>query len=160
MQLQINLPGYEDIQIETNEQGEIISYHLQASPKTVGLFEDLLSRFGRKISQWKLGAGLLEGASLEERRSHLLAAEIIARAKTQWAIPYAGEMVCNCRQVTSEKIDNAVVAGAMNVAEVSLWTNACTSCTSCRGKIEEIIRNREEMVRSAEALSVINKTIF
>lgn len=160
MQLQITLPGYEDLKIEINEEGEVSGYHLQGSTHTVELFESLLRRFGRKVGQWKVASELAEGASLAERRSHFLMAELIARAKSQWSLPYAGEMVCNCRQVTSEVIDNAIVAGAVNVAEVSLWTNACTSCTSCRGKIEELIQNRVNVSKDIGNLSVYKKVIF
>jgi NAD(P)H-nitrite reductase large subunit len=160
MQLQINLPGYEDLKIDLNGNGEIAGYHLQGSPQTVTLFEKLLGIYGRKISQWKMPDELPEGCTLEERRSHFLLAEVIARAKSQWKLPFAGEMVCNCRQVTSESIDHAVVAGAMDVADVSTWTSACTSCTSCREKVESIIRNRETMAKSFGTLSVIKNSIF
>lgn len=160
MQLQISLPGYEELTVQLNELGEISAYDLQTSTSTLELFENLLGRYGRKVAHWNLVVDLPEGSTPSERRSHFLIGELIARARGLWALPYAGEMVCNCRQVTSEQIDHAIVAGAVDVTEVSQWTTACTSCTSCRGKIEEIVACRTGLSAKLSTLSRVKRPIF
>ena len=157
MRLHVSLPGYEDLSVELNDQGEILEYHLQSSSVTMELFESLLGRYGRKIAQWQLAMVLSSAASLEERRAFYLLGELIAKARVRWELPYAGSMVCNCRQVTSEQIDHAVVAGAMDVADVSSWTTACTSCTSCRAKIEDIIKFRAELADQLLSLTKVKR---
>lgn len=143
MHLHINLPGYEDLKVTLNSQGEIESYQLQCSSSTLKLFEDQLLSFGRKLAQWTLPPMDAEVSPVPEyRRSYLLLTELILKSQNLWLVPYQGEIVCTCRQVSSESIDQSIAAGANTVDTISVWTTACTSCTSCKTKIEEILGNR------------------
>ncbi len=145
MQLNVNLPGYEDLTVDLNEQGFIIGYHLQGSIKTVELFHQLKEKFGDEIIRWPNLVDertQLHSRSPQERRSLLLLQELVLKAQGRKNVPYSGEIVCECRQVSSETIDKALLASASSVEEVAAWTTACTSCTSCKSKIEEIIQYR------------------
>ncbi len=158
MRLHINLPGYEDLKVELNSQGEIASYQLQCSVSTLEFFEDQLKNFGRELAQWPLPTlDETTGRNKEKRRSYLLMLELVLRARGEWGLPYEGETVCICREVSSEKIDQSIAAGAGSVETVALWTTACTSCTSCKGKIEEILKHRLGQNHEVGSTSSIRK---
>ncbi len=77
-------------------------------------------------------------------RSSLLIKELILKARGEWEIPYANEVVCNCREVKAEAIDQVLAAGSLSVDAVSAWTTACTACTTCKSKIEDLIQFRKK----------------
>jgi bacterioferritin-associated ferredoxin len=164
MQLHINLPGYEDLRLELDESGNIETCQLQCSPATVTLFNSLLTQYGRKISTWEVPISTIQrnGAldivvSRDDRRASLLMQELVKRAQGLWRSPFAGEIVCTCRGVTSESIDQAIVAGAKSIEEISLWTTACTACTTCKFKIEDLLKNRTLETADSSDLANENK---
>lgn len=143
MQLQINLPGYEALKVEINNEGEIAAYQLECSSITLELFKKCIDHFGLKLNSWDLSQIKIEGQNkLELRRSEYLLQELILKAKGTWELPFSGQIVCNCREVYSETIDQALVAGAQTIEDITYWTTACSSCTSCKSKIEDLIRFR------------------
>lgn len=163
MQLQINLPGYEQITLELDEQGTLLSYHLETSDLTLRCFEKMLRLKGKTIAHWDVKAinslidtegqnflnakTTVSGArALASRRTRMLLSEMIERVRATWTLPFQGEIVCTCRQVSADVIDHSIVAGAQKLSEVSQWTTACTSCTSCRPKIEEMIAYRQRLL--------------
>ncbi len=156
MELIINLPGYENISLHLDDSGVIQHYQLCCSQQTTILFKSCLEKYGKKPSQWpksnlfSYSQGLDKfghsdnhhSSNNDERRAALLIQEIILRARGEWKPPYAGETVCNCRGVSSEEICHAITAKASSVEEVSQWTTASTSCTTCKDKIVELIQYR------------------
>jgi bacterioferritin-associated ferredoxin len=157
MQLHVNLPGYEDLFVELNEAGEILHHQLQVSMDTLALFQELLEKQGAKPALWQFSPDLNACAPVSpttpchqadrqrqrQLRSQALVRELILRAQKKWELPYQGEIVCTCREVSCESIDRAIVAGANSVESISAWTTACTSCTTCKGKLEELLRYRQ-----------------
>jgi bacterioferritin-associated ferredoxin len=72
----------------------------------------------------------------------LLARELVLRAKGEWADPWVlseANMICNCRQISAQKIDQAIIGGCHTLDAVSRATSAGTSCGGCRPKIEDRI---------------------
>jgi len=145
MQLSVNLPGYERINVYLNEAGEIESYQLCCTSMTLKIFKNCIHLHGKKIGAWPLPnkAGWVTGnISSDERRSQLLIQELILKSRQEWLLPYTQEIVCTCRGVSSETINDAITAKASTVEEISNWTTACTSCTTCKDKIEQILQFR------------------
>lgn len=145
MQLLVNLPGYETLTVNLNAEGALESYHLGCSSQTIKLFKQYLQDHGRSLRDWPLpNQKELEQKSLSsaDRRAHLLMQELILKARGEWNLPYGGEMVCTCRGVSSESINHAITARASTTDDVSNWTTASTSCTTCKGKVEELIKYR------------------
>jgi len=145
MLLIVNLPGYEKITVKINKDGDIESYQLCASSQTLNLFKQFIHSHGQRINQWPLPNIMdVESSNFkaETRRAHLLLQELILKARGIWKLPYSGEMVCTCRAVSSEVINNAITAKANTLEDVSNWTTASTSCTTCKDKVEELITYR------------------
>lgn len=145
MKFNVNLPGYEDLSLEVDPKGFIKNYYLQGSSKTLQLFQHFKLKYGDQITQWPPlveNQNLFMSCSKEERRSLLLLQGLLFKIQDHHQIPYSGEIVCDCRQVSSEVIDQALIASASNIEEIATWTTACTSCTSCKNKIEEMIQYR------------------
>lgn len=145
MQLLVNLPGYEMLTVNLNAQGMVESYQLCCSSQTIQLFHQHLQDHGTRLRDWPLpneNAIAQRGLSNAERRSQLLLQELILKARGEWKLPYRGEIVCTCRGVSSETINHAIAAKASSAEEVSNWTTASTSCTTCKGKVEELVKYR------------------
>lgn len=145
MKLQAHLPGYELLDLEIDSQGSILNYHLQCSTATLELFKKYQSQYGKVFSKWPdfLKDDVdLKSLPTPERRSRLLLQELLNKAQGRKPLPYAGEIVCDCRQVSSEVIDHSIIAKTSTVEEIAAWTTACTSCTNCKDKIEKIIQYR------------------
>lgn len=154
MQLNVKLSGYENLTVELNEQGEIEAYNLQGSETTLKLFERLLQSFGKKLSTWLIdGKDGIKG-SHAELRSMLLIQELVWQSMGRSKLLYANEVVCTCRDIRCEAIDQAIIAGAHSVDLVSTWTTACTSCTSCKPKIERLLEYRlDTLTKSSSQVS-------
>lgn len=145
MQLLVNLPGYETLSVTLNDSGVIDTYQLCCSSQTIKLFNQYVQDHGKTLRDWPVpNQKNLEQKNLSsaDRRAHLLMQELILKARGEWNLPYAGEMVCTCRGVSSESINHAITAKACTTEDVSNWTTASTSCTTCKGKVEELIKYR------------------
>lgn len=147
MVLFVNTPGYELLKIELGDDGCLTSYSLECSTVTRKIFELALAKFGSKLVDWNLAQlwdeDLVRVADSKHLyRTKVLLEELIQKSSSRWSLPYAGQTVCTCRQVAAEIIDQSVAAGARTVEQITAWTTACSSCTSCRFKLEEIIKNR------------------
>lgn len=145
MQLLVNLPGYEMLTVTLNEAGVIETYQLCCSSQTIKLFNQYVQNHGKTLRDWPVpNQNTMSSVDLPsaDRRAQLLMQELILKARGEWSLPYAGEMVCTCRGVSSESINHAITAKADTTEDVSNWTTASTSCTTCKGKVEELIKYR------------------
>lgn len=88
-------------------------------------------QFGKDPQHWPLPSG--------HTHSELLLKEVLLKARGQWVYPYQHEELCHCRSVTTEKVDQAIVAGAHRPEVVSRQTGASTSCGTCRPDVQKII---------------------
>jgi bacterioferritin-associated ferredoxin len=53
----------------------------------------------------------------------------------------AGELVCHCRRVTYDRVDEAIGAGQIEtLADVQRVTTACTRCFGCRFELERMLK--------------------
>jgi bacterioferritin-associated ferredoxin len=55
-------------------------------------------------------------------------------------VPAAGdELVCICNAVPRSVIDEAIAAGAYDIAELGRVTLAGTGCGTCRGELAQLV---------------------
>lgn len=151
-QIQIEWPGYDRVRLRLSDEGILEAYHLEVSRFSLKIFKQALQKAGEKLALWE--PSMVDTLIKEEvkkgheealvvQRTRLLFHELILKAQGAWNIPYQQEIVCDCRQVSGERINHALAAGAADLAAVSLWTTACTSCTTCKNKIDELIQWRK-----------------
>lgn len=109
----------------------------RARLRAVGCTEllSLVRRFqvqnGKDPLSWPLPGGL--------SHSELLLKEVLLKARGQWDFPYKEEELCHCRSVSTEIVDQAIVAGAHRCEIVSRQTSASTSCGTCRPHVQSLI---------------------
>lgn len=105
------------------------------------------SEFLELVESWKTHfQGEIKDLPLPQGRDHssLLLKELILKIKNEWEVPYPHEELCHCRQVSTEKIGEAIVCGAHSVEKVARDTSAGTGCGTCRGDIQKLIDHRLE----------------
>jgi bacterioferritin-associated ferredoxin len=88
-------------------------------------------QFGKDPKTWPLPQG--------HSHSELLLKEVLMKAKGQWDYPYKHEELCHCRSVPTERVDQAIIAGAHQSEVVSRQTSASTACGTCRPEVQKII---------------------
>ncbi len=109
----------------------------------VGCFEmhELLyqnrKRHGDNVKTWPIPTGL--------GHSELLLKELLLKINGQWNFPYEADEICHCRNVRTEVVDQAILAGAHTPEAVSRWTSASTACGTCRADVEKIIKYRLDL---------------
>jgi bacterioferritin-associated ferredoxin len=74
--------------------------------------------------------------------SEVLLRELIQKFHGRWRYPFEHSEICHCRNVSTEKVDQAIIAGASTSEKVSRLTSASTACGTCRTDVENLIRFR------------------
>ena len=73
--------------------------------------------------------------------------EMVLRIQDQWEWPLPPEeLLCNCRRVSVQTVDRAIVYGARSVGEVREKTSANTGCGTCLKSVELLINHRLAMI--------------
>ena len=80
----------------------------------------------------------LEGTDM----ATLIWLEILGRIKKEWTLPVEHDELCHCRQVSTRKVDEAVVFGAHTLSEIRRQTSANTGCGTCLGDIKKLVQHR------------------
>ncbi len=88
-------------------------------------------QFGKDPQHWPLPSG--------SSHSDLLLKEVLLKSRGQWEYPYCHEELCHCRGVPTDKVDQAVIAGAHQTEVVSRQTGASMACGTCRPDVQKII---------------------
>ena len=140
-QIQVGLAGRDSLQLEYEVNGNQIDVH---SIRAVGCLA-----FLKAVQRFK--ASLAGGVSelvepVGQDHVALLMQELVRKLKGQWAFPYGEALLCKCRSVPTEVVDQAVVAGAFDATAVGIKTSAGTSCGTCKKDIDSIILYRLKTV--------------
>lgn len=87
------------------------------------------------LSEMDLFRGLIaDGTELGEQRKTLL-------MRFSETVPMRGELVCSCNTVGRLNIEDAVAAGAVDLAALMNQTRAGTGCGSCRPEVARILKS-------------------
>lgn len=81
-------------------------------------------------------------APKDNSHSSLVLKEFILKYKGQWKNVYEHEELCHCRFVSTQIVEQAILAGAHTTDQVSRWTSASTACGTCKPVVEEILKER------------------
>lgn len=130
--IRVNLKGRDSLELIEND-GKFI-FNFIACQELYELLHGFRKRHGDNIKNWPTP----EGTS----HSELLLKELLLKIKGQWQFPYQADELCHCRNVPTEIVDQAILAGAHTPEAVSRWTSASTACGTCRSDVEKIIQYR------------------
>lgn len=118
--------------IRVFEQDGKVVWQVRSCGPVLRLLQEMVQKQGRDPRQWNM----LPIANLHEA---ILIRKLMLLATGQWKAPHRSEEICHCRQVSYQKIEEAIMAGAHTPALVSLWTSASTACGSCRPDVQMMI---------------------
>lgn len=93
--------------------------------------------YGVDVKSWPLPTG--------QQHEEILLRELILKLNGQWNYPYLHEELCHCRMVKTEFVDQAIIAGALDIETVRRQTSACTACGTCQPEIEKILKFRKNI---------------
>ena len=68
--------------------------------------------------------------------------EALSRLKGTYELPYKDPEICHCRNIPTSVVEQAIVLGAQTPEKVRAWTNASSSCGTCRSDVEALIKFR------------------
>jgi len=131
MKCTAELKGQDFIEVDTEDSSYL---RVIGCSQTLNLLRDIRHQFGEDTSVWPLPTGTEHGA--------LLLKEALEKQRGQWTFPYLHEELCHCRSVSTEKVDQTILAGAHTPEQVSRLTSASTACGTCRIEVEKILRWR------------------
>ncbi len=82
--------------------------------------------------------------SLPEEKDHvsLMIKEFLLRLRGEWELPYKEEELCHCRQIATEFVDQAIVAGNHDLQSIGKQCQAGITCGSCKPDIEDLLKYR------------------
>ena len=126
------LKGRDLIEIKTAESAnEKTRIKALGCTELLSLIRKNQVQFGKDPQHWPLPQG--------SSHSELLLKEVLLKSRGQWTYPYNHEELCHCRSVATEKVDQAIIAGAHRCEVVSRQTGASTACGTCRPDVQKII---------------------
>ena len=128
----VELPGRDWIEVT----GPVGARRLQfvGCAKLLHLMQQMRSHHGTDPALWPLPTG--------QGHHELLVRELILKMQGRWQHPFPHVEVCHCRNVSLERVEEAILNGAHTPEMVSRWTSASTSCGTCRPDVARIIRFR------------------
>ncbi len=137
LQIETGLPGRDSLSLTlTHVAGAILECKLGA----IGCMEML-----ELVALWRPRLkGDLKSLPVPEGNSHseILLRELILKAKGEWKYPIEAERLCQCRAVSTAKVDRAIVGGCHTLEAVRRATSASTSCGTCRPEVEDLLAFR------------------
>jgi bacterioferritin-associated ferredoxin len=133
MKVIAELPGQD--YLESDSENSTFIKHV-ACPETRALITEFQTQHGKDLKAWPLPAG--------DSHSVLLLRELIEKVQGTWKPPFQDEEICHCRNINAKKIDQCVVMGAKNIAQLKRMSNAAASCGTCEPQVEEILHFRRQ----------------
>lgn len=124
------------LQLTLDDSGTILAAKLAGigGPVFLQALKEYRASLKGKISDLPLPGGVASQA--------ILLRELILKIKDQWKFPFSEVELCHCRGVLTERVDQAVCAGAHTTQKVSELTSASTACGTCRPDVDAIIKYR------------------
>lgn len=127
----VDFPGRDRLRAERGDSGWTVQV-VGCPALSAEIARRLSAQKELTLWEWPQGQGHVD----------LLIRELILRARGEWDFPFREEELCHCRSVPAAVVDQAIVAGAHDCAQVSRRTTASTSCGTCRPDVQQIIDYR------------------
>jgi bacterioferritin-associated ferredoxin len=132
--IRIELPGQDLIEAqETSGLWSIKSIGCSALQHLIQILQAELAQ-GKKPSNCSMPTG--------NDHSSILVRELILRMRGDFKFPLEQEELCHCRAITTHTVDQAIIAGAHDIATVRRWTSANTACGTCMPEVETLLQFR------------------
>ncbi len=128
------LNGRDEIQLSFGDDNKMQKIQVVGCTDLLSLVRKYQIQFGQDLLTWPLPKGV--------SHSELLLKEVLLKAQGKWEFPFKDLEICHCRNVQTEVVDQAIVAGAHQSEVVSRQTSASTACGTCRLDVEKIISFR------------------
>lgn len=138
MKVKVALNGRDSIEVEYEGEipslGPLVKVSLRGCTDFMNTVHGLRKRYGSDIKNWPVPGG--------EDHSSLLLRELVLKLRGEWQYPYADDELCHCRNIATQIVDQAIVAGAHTPEVVSRQTSASTACGTCRPQVQMLIDYR------------------
>ena len=138
--IKVGILGRDQAVIRFERSGDVIDSY---SMEVVGCYD-----FLKKVSELKGALSKpLSSIDIPQGTDHssMLIRELVLKLQGRWEFPYQDKELCHCRVIETEKVDQAILGGALQVASVSRKTSAGTGCGTCRKDISNIISYRKSI---------------
>jgi bacterioferritin-associated ferredoxin len=135
-QISIHWPGHDEILLEYDSKTQRPS-----RLKVIGCAE-IIKKF-KALTDCYRDHSLLEwpvpkGSS----HSDMLIRELLLKIQGNWEFPFKEERLCQCREVPTIEVDQAILGGAHSIYQVTMATGAASACSSCSVHIDKILEYR------------------
>ncbi len=121
MSIKVSLTGSDSIEIKDDKLVWNTCEKLNAQIK------QLIAKFGADPKKWPVPTG--------QDHSDLLIKKFIQRVQGTWPEEQPREEICHCRNISLQKIEDAIAMGAVTVEMIGLWTSAGTACGTCQPEL-------------------------
>lgn len=133
--IKIQWTGHDEIELCFNSDLKVSSLKANVCFETMVLLQGLVKVYkDRPLNVWKLPSG--------NSHSDMLVREMLLKATDKWEYPYNEEILCRCRLVTTQYVDQAILNGAHTPISIMLKTGAGAACGSCQPHASCIIQYR------------------
>lgn len=133
----IDFPGHDQIIYDPalmDSQGAPEKPIIVGCLKLENLLNEMRAQHGSEVKSWPLPIG--------HGHVEMLVRELILKARGEWEYPYQEIEICHCRSVSTETVDQAILAGCHTVSQIKKRSSASTACGTCQPDIEKILKLR------------------
>ena len=138
MKVKVSLSGRDSIEVEYEGEmpslGKLVKVSFRGCTDFMTRIQKLRKEHGNDVKSWPIPEG--------EDHSTLLVRELVLKLRGEWEFPYADEELCHCRNIATQIVDQAIIAGAHTPEVVSRQTSASTACGTCRPQVQQLIDYR------------------
>ena len=139
MKIKVELEGRDSLEVECAGEdlrtpGPVLKVSMVGCTEFMDMMQAMKRNFGVDPSKWPLPETQDHGA--------ILLREMILKLRGEWKFPYEEDEVCHCRTISTQMIDQAIIAGAHTPEIVTRQTSASTACGTCRPNVQKIIDYR------------------
>lgn len=139
MKIKVELEGRDFLEVECAGEdprtpGPVLKVSMVGCTEFMDMMQMMKRNFGVDPSKWPLPE--------TQDHSAMLLREMILKLRGEWKFPYEEDEVCHCRTISTQTIDQAILAGAHTPEIVTRQTSASTACGTCRPNVQKIIDYR------------------
>lgn len=131
----VALEGRDWIEVEYEGElpalGRLIKVNMVGCTDMMEMMQKMRAHFGVDVKAWPVPEGT--------DHASLLLRELVLKLRGEWNYPYADAELCHCRNIATQKVDQAIIAGAHTPEMVTRQTSASTACGTCRPEVQKII---------------------
>lgn len=135
-QIHIHWPGHDEIMFDFDTESNLVTrLRVIGCAETMIKLKTLKENYaGRSVLDWPVPNGT--------SHSEMLIRELLLKVQNKWVYPFQEQQLCQCREVPTSDVDQAILSGAHTIHQVTMATGAASACSSCSIHIERILDYR------------------